>query len=280
MSGKTYDVGVMGCGWLGLPLAERLIRAGCRVKGTTTSPAKASVLRAAGIEPYVIELAPGIRGEDVVAFFDNDVLVLNIPPARRPDIEEYHAAQIRAVLTAVRASRCRFIVMASSTSVYPERGGEVDESCAAEPDKASGRALRAAENLLRHAGDVDCTILRLAGLIGPGRLPGNFLAGKVDVPGGDQPVNLIHRDDAVGLLVAICLRNVRNEIFNAVADGHPLRRDYYTAAAAALGLPPPRFAPAGGPPGKIVSNRKVRGVLGYEFQHPDPSRLIVAGPLC
>ena len=51
MSGRKVDVGVMGCGWLGLPLAQALIRAGCRVKGTTTTAAKAPVLRAAGIEP-------------------------------------------------------------------------------------------------------------------------------------------------------------------------------------------------------------------------------------
>ena len=121
---------------------------------------------------------------------------------------------------------------------------------------------------------MDCTIVRLAGLIGPGRMPGNFLAGKQNVPGGDQPVNLIHLDDAVGILSAICLRNIRNEIFNAVAEEHPLRRDYYAAAAAALGLPPPRFAADGGPPGKIVSGRKVRARLAYVFQHPDPSRLI------
>ena len=43
-------VGIMGCGWLGLPLAQSLIEKGFNVKGTTTSFEKLSVLTNIGIE--------------------------------------------------------------------------------------------------------------------------------------------------------------------------------------------------------------------------------------
>ena len=46
-------VSVIGCGWLGFPLAKLLINKGFSVKGSTTQQEKISLLENAGIEAYL-----------------------------------------------------------------------------------------------------------------------------------------------------------------------------------------------------------------------------------
>ncbi|MEO0901041.1 MAG: NAD(P)-binding domain-containing protein, partial [Bacteroidota bacterium] len=58
------SIGVLGCGWLGFPLAQKLVEQGYEVHGSTTSPEKLNLLQSKGIEPYRIALqADKITGE-------------------------------------------------------------------------------------------------------------------------------------------------------------------------------------------------------------------------
>jgi nucleoside-diphosphate-sugar epimerase len=114
------------------------------------------------------------------------------------------------------------------------------------------------------------TVLRFGGLVGGTRRIGNFLAGKRDLSEPDRPVNLIHRDDCLGIVLAL-IEQPAPGIFNAVCDGHPTRRDLYTYEAKRAGLTPPQFKTASSAgDGRIVSNEKIKRVLGYTFRHPDP----------
>jgi nucleoside-diphosphate-sugar epimerase len=134
--------------------------------------------------------------------------------------------------------------------------------------RASGAALLEAEHMLQAETAFATTIVRFAGLYGGDRDPGRFMMGRDVVPGGDAPVNLIHQDDCIGIVMAILEQDVRGEAFNAVADTHPTRRALYTAAAQRLGYEPPTFEPGGA--NKTVTNEKVKQVLEYTFRHPDP----------
>ncbi|RZJ28768.1 MAG: short-chain dehydrogenase, partial [Flavobacterium sp.] len=51
------EISILGCGWLGLPLAKSLIQKGYSVKGSTTSENKVDVLQANNIDPFVISLS-------------------------------------------------------------------------------------------------------------------------------------------------------------------------------------------------------------------------------
>ena len=65
----TKNIGILGCGWLGLPLAKKLIEKGYSVNGTTTSSNKLKVLQNAGINPFTVRLSEtGIEG-DIEGFF-------------------------------------------------------------------------------------------------------------------------------------------------------------------------------------------------------------------
>lgn len=291
----TKTISILGCGWLGLPLGESLARHGFRVKGSSTSPGRLDAIRGAGIEPFLLSLDPELSGDRPEEFLEADVLVVNIPPGRRrEDVETYHPRQIRALVAAIERARERrggdvrsdvpFVIFVSSTSVYPDRVGIVREDDAGDslvstPPTASGRALLAAESILRNNPAFQTSVVRFGGLIGGDRNPARFLAGKRDVADPDAPVNLIHRDDCIGLLMRLIEKNIRGETFNACCDVHPTKREFYTAEAKKLGLPPPTFVEgsAGSAGGKIVSSEKIKRVLGYEFIHSDPSKISAAG---
>jgi nucleoside-diphosphate-sugar epimerase len=264
-------ISIIGCGWLGLPLAEHLIRAGFHIKGSTTRQEKLGELEKAGIEPYLLTLDPGLKCRPAVSsLLEADVLVINIPPGRsRENVVSYHKLQISNLITAVAASTVRFVVFVSSTSVYPDLNREVSEEDAA-ADEGSGKALLEAENMLFNRPEFSTTVLRLSGLYGHGRHPVHYLAGKTNLPNARAPVNLVHRDDCVRVISSVIRKNVRGQIFSVCSDRHPSRKDLYTAVAARLGLTPPQFAENGKEGYKLVSNAKLKAHLNYEFLFPDP----------
>lgn len=264
-------ISVLGCGWLGLPLARYLIDKGYYVRGSTTTPSELAVMRASGIEPFYLVLDPEIRGDKPDDFFKSDIMIVNFPPERRPDIVEYHQAQINALLSRLKNSPTGKVMFVSSTSVYPELNREVSEDEEALPTKMSGLALLEVERLLQSCPEFKTTVIRFGGLIGYDRKPGRFLAGKKEITNADSPVNLIHRDDCIAIIHRVIEKGIWGETFSACADSHPKRKDYYTAQAEKSGLEPPVFNRSGESSYKIVTSDKLKRLLDYEFIHPDPS---------
>ena len=273
------DVSILGCGWLGRPLAQALVNRNVHVRGSTTTPEKIEMLRQDGIEPYILRLNPDLSGEDGAEFFASPLLVLNVPPPRgRDDVRAWHRRQIDAVRTAAAEGAVEWILFASSTGVYPNVERTVTE--ADQPPgrldalpgtrRSTGEALLDAEARLLEDPNFATTVVRLGGLYGDDRHPGRFLAGRTNVGRPEAPVNLIHQEDAVGLFVTLLDQDVRGEVFNACADAHPTRRAVYTRAAEVLGLEPPTFDASDRTTGKTVDNSKVKARTDYSFQHPDP----------
>ena len=56
MKEERKKIAILGCGWLGLPLATSLLSKGYEVKGSTTSESKLDVLKNAGISTFQIQL--------------------------------------------------------------------------------------------------------------------------------------------------------------------------------------------------------------------------------
>lgn len=266
-------IAILGCGWLGLPLAEQLVNEGYSVKGSTTRSEKLPELEERGIEAWRIKVGEELDGEDLTGFFDAETLIVNIPPGgrRNPEVALKHPQQIKAVVEAARLGSVRQILFVSSTGVYGDVDGLVTETTPASSLTVSGKALAAIEEWLGRQQDLRVTILRLAGLVGGERKAGRFLAGKTNVPNGNDPVNLIHREDCIRIICEILRQEQWGEVFNACADQHPTRRDFYIHQAEKEGFTPPVFAPDDGlQKGKIISNVKLKSVLGYQFLYPDP----------
>ncbi len=266
-------IAILGCGWFGLPLAKRLCENGHTVKGSTTDPAKADAIASAGAEPFVVRIEPG-ENAGAEEFFNSDIVVVNFPPQRRDDIVSYLAGQTQTLVNALVRGGAEFAVFISSTSVYAELGRKATESDSSvgTPSKRSGIALRETERTLADRREFDTTVIRFAGLIGYDRNPREFLKKRAPMRRPNLPVNLIHRDDCVEITARVIERDIRGEIFNAVADFHPLRSEFYKAEAQRAGISASELAldskdKSGG---KIVSGEKLKRTLGYEFIYPDP----------
>ncbi|OGX89735.1 hypothetical protein BEN49_08545 [Hymenobacter coccineus] len=270
---------LLGCGWLGTALAQHLLATGYPVVGTTTTPAQLPVLTEMGVQPHLLQLGtdfgPPAYDQLTDLLRTADVLVLNVPP--RTAAAGGYPALLRPVHRAVAAAGISRVLFVSSTGVYPDEPRTMREADAYSNRDAASDVLRAEGHFVPRYGQWRSTVVRLGGLIGPGRAPGRFLAGRQELAQGNAPVNLLHLTDAVGVLAAIIQHDTWGHTFNVAAAGHPLRRDFYPAAAHYLGLVPPTFRPETSPTGKTIDSSLVREKVPYVFQHDD---VLGALPYC
>lgn len=224
------SVSIIGCGWLGLPLAKFLLANGYKINGSTTNKNKLQILKQEGIVPFLIHLNPAINGSDIDNFFSTDLAIINIPPGRNNLVDDY-VEKMNYINNAISESRITRVIFISSTSVYPETNNWVDEDT--EIDKQSVKALRmfAAEQVFVNNPKLQTTVIRMAGLIGSNRHPGRFFGSKSDIPDGLSPINLIHLTDCIGLINAVIEQNFWNKTINGVAPSHPTKQDFYTLAS-------------------------------------------------
>ncbi len=260
-------VSILGCGWFGLSLATAFLDKGFTVKGSTTSADKLPLLKAAKIEPYLINVSPK---DDVYnsVFFDCAILWICIPPKVRAGNGIDYLDKIKHVINAATLHQIKQIVFIGSTGVYGDLNKEVNELSNCPPDNASGEALLQAEELLKQQSSFNTTIIRFAGLIGPGRDPGTFLAGKQAIPNGYAPVNLVHLTDCIGISCAIMDKEAFGHTYIACSPSHPSRTAFYTKAAIRLGLEPPGFI-SEKKNWKIVTGINAGALLNYKYQVDD-----------
>lgn len=254
-------------------MARRLQLAGYRIKAATTDPEKAEHLRQSGLETYIVKLSGAADAELPPAFFAADILILTVPPGGRrdPEVERTYPAKIRQAITAAKAGGVEHLLFTSSTGIYGEQQGIVTEDSPLTPVTASGKALVKVEALLRDNYGPQLTVLRLAGLVGGERQPGRWFAGKQDVPGGEQVVNLVHRQDVMAIIEQIIDESHWGQTLNICADEHPTKAEFYPAAARALGLKAPTFMVTESKDrGKLVENERSKVLLGYRYEFSDP----------
>lgn len=264
------QISILGCGWLGLPLAVHLDKKQNFIKGSTTSKDKVDLLKHAHIIPYVISISKdGITGPIDGFLEDSDILIINIPPGLRKDPEADFVAQMKYLCRHIEQSEVRKVLFVSSTSVYKETVDipVITEKNTLNGESLSARQLIAAEQLFQNNTQFKTTILRFGGLIGDDRNPAKMLSGKKDIKNPQGPVNLIHQNDCIGIIHSIIKNQHWNTSFNAVAPHHPTKENYYSALCEAQQLPLPQFDHSGSSEGKIVSSNKVEHVLNYKFQH-------------
>ena len=271
-------ISILGCGWLGLPLAKSLLSKGHEIKGSTTSESKLDVLKNAGISPFQIQLeSHQIIGTIEDFLKETNVLVIDIPPGLRREfstsLEMTFVNKVKTLIPFIEKSGIQKVVFVSSTSVYGDgfQIVEITEETQPNPDTESGKQLVIAETILQSNSYFKTTVIRFGGLLGDDRHPIKFLAGRTNVENPDAPVNMIQREDCIGIIEEI-LKQVQhdnwewNQTFNAVAPQHPTRKAYYHKKAEIFNLPLPTFAEDSKSKGKIISSKKVETILGYSFQ--------------
>jgi nucleoside-diphosphate-sugar epimerase len=274
---KMTKISILGCGWLGLPLAKVLLKNGFSVKGSTTSTDKIYLLENSGIEPFLISLSANEIQGDIVGFLENsEILIIDIPPKLRraekdPSPEASGAlrmefvSKIQTLIPFIEKSSVKKVLFVSSTSVYADNDSVITEETLPQPDTESGKQLVQAKTLLQNNSNFETTILRFGGLIGDDRHPIRFLAGRKGIENPKSPINFIHQTDCIGIIQKIIERDCWNETFNAVTPFHPTREDYYTQKAVELNLALPEFNHEKVSVGKVILSEKIERILGYQF---------------
>ena len=282
-------VSLLGCGWLGLPLAERLVQTGFSVQGSTTRTTRMATIQSVGAEALLLRIDPEPdRGpktesgaqtwapsEAANRFFHAHTLLLDIPPQAASGPEHY-PSQVRNILYRREAGGFAHLIFVSSTSVYGSLQGEVNEETTPKPDSASGEILLGVENSLRKEAKrlgFHLSIVRPAGLVGPGRHPGLFLANRKGLKDPLSPINLVHQlDVAMSLLsiitsrITVPLKERETDVYNLVSRLHPTRQEFYTRASQALDLVVPQFSAASSQDStKIVYGEKIREKVQFVF---------------
>lgn len=261
------QISILGCGWLGFPLALSLQRKGYSIKGSTTSDEKKATLQAAQIDPYLIHLTEsGVTGDFAGFVEGSETLIINVPPGMRRDPTEAFSKKIKKLIPLLERTTLKQLLFVSSTSVFSDHQGEVNESNEPQPDTLSGKELLKTEQLLNANTSFKTTIVRFGGLIGEDRHPINYFSGRVAVPGGNAPVNLIHLEDCIGIIQAILETACWGKTVHGVHPHHPKKSEYYTQQAKEKNLPSPHFEKEVVSQHKIIWSTIVSGELGYEFQ--------------
>jgi nucleoside-diphosphate-sugar epimerase len=263
-------ISVLGCGWLGLPLAEALISQGYKVKGSSTTESKLTGFLERGIDPYYINLTPIVQASDIKGFMEAELIIINIPPGTRTRSALFHIEQMQHLMPYLKKSSAKYIIYVSATSVYSNTNAEVREEDVMEVSQAENKTLATAEKMMRELHDKQVTILRCAGLTGYDRLLIRHFAGRKNLTNGDERVNLIHRDDAIAIIQEIIEQEKWGETYNICSPMHPLKKDFYKDLAERFNYEQPEFIDSENQSFKIVSAEKLMDQLNYTFKYPNP----------
>ena len=249
-------ISILGSGWLGFPLARHFIEAGYAVKTSTTSKNRMSELKSIGTHPFIVDIDS--LTSNIKSFLQANILIVNIPSK--------NLAGFRCLVEKIEHSEIENVLFVSSTSVYENIKRTITES---DTGYYSASPLLDIEALFTRRASERTTIVRFGGLIGYRRHPGRFFKPGRMVQNPDSPVNLIHRDDCIGIINRIVERKAWGEVLNCCADTHPTKREFYTRAAESIGAAPPEFGKSDSVAGKLVSNEKLKKRLNYKFKYPD-----------
>jgi nucleoside-diphosphate-sugar epimerase len=260
-------ISILGCGWYGKALATVLIDDGYHVKGSATSTEKLETLAELGIEPFLVNFKANEENYEF-EFFTCDVLIISIPPRTRHGEGGDYLPKIQRIIDAAMRHNVQKIIYISSTAVYGESCDKVTEADVPVPDSKSGVRLVQAEELFNGQPAFKTSIIRFGGLVGPGRHPGRFFAGKKDIPNGQAPVNLIHLDDCVGITQAVISQNKFGLIINGVAPHHPAKMNFYGKATAQAALDAPQFIDELSA-WKVIDSAVLPMELNYRFRIPN-----------
>lgn len=255
------SISILGAGWLGFSLGEKLLQLNYQVNASTTQVEKFSAFEKAGLKAFLIQLSDA---DEIDHSFWTETLILSFPPGKSGDYSSY-AIKVENILMQL-PEMCKRVIMISSTSVYPKKSGHwnEDQMLVAETPEAES-ILDAEEAVL--ASNKQAIILRLSGLVGYERNPARFGTSRLPA---NEPVNMIHRDDAVGLIIRLLELEHIEGIFNVCSPVHPSRQAFYTAGAKYLGVESPILQTSVDAITRTIDCEKLLAATQYVFQKENP----------
>ncbi|WP_186170847.1 NAD(P)H-binding protein [Vibrio chagasii] len=269
---------IVGAGWVGAPLSEHLERHGNRVVVTKTTQVGADTLSSKCTPCEVFSFDSSNPDQTVGQLYslllenNSEIVIGSFPPGFRKGAGKEYADYWQLLISACQKANIKKLIMVSSTTVYPTKPGilyEDDASLAlalADSDQANSfsdnaRIMLQAEQSVIDS-DIDYTILRFSGLIGPNRHPSRF-ASKLKQVSSQAPANMLHLDDAIGA-VDFAISHLHNEVANVTTPNTVSKAEFYAAALKSANSNEP-LPPIVNDPDKLISSKKILD-LGYSFK--------------
>ena len=270
---------IVGCGFLGLPLAQQWAKTPSTY-ATTRSNERAAEFRKQNISPVVCDLTDSASVQqalDGLPQMETIVCAVGMDRSRYSDIRDVYVNGLQRFFDAWKYPIKHFIYI-SSTGVFGNFDGQwIDESAATVPAREGGKACLEAERLIAQTTD-NWTVLRMAGLYGGQRVPTRQIIEQKDwgklSPSGY--LNLIHQTDAVNAIMATAQRKPMGQIIHCSDGNPPLRKDYYQYIADQVELGPIQWpeksevdVQSRSANSKRIGNQKMLDLLELELVHPD-----------
>ena len=231
-------IGIIGCGWLGRPLALELRKAhkvACYVRKV-----QADTLLDYSLEPAIEH-----------PFWKNEIFIISI------STKDNYLQSLEDFLQNIPHEAS--IILISSTSVYKEFDTQVDEEMVITLQSLQQQAEELVLGLRKKV-----LVLRLGGLMGDDRISGRWKSSSAFT---DGPVNYIHQEDVIKIVQQLIEKKISQGIYNLVSPMHPLRSDVHQANSLKFGFELGSFS---GTSQRIVRSDKLIKALKYTFVHPDP----------
>jgi len=260
---EQTKIGILGCGWLGLPLAEFLISKNYLIKGSTKTRKKLTDLENKSIIPFLIDLPEGISNTNNSDFFNSEILIINIPPIDKNYNGNIfpHDRIIKILTEKINSSSVKKVIYISSTSVYRNNNSIITEESDYDTSLRA-RTLLNAESLLQKS-RFNTTVLRFGGLYGYGRIPIRKNTNPV-ILDNYRKLNLLHRDNGCNVILEIIEKNLWDETFNVCEDEHPTQLEFFHQSTASSEIDNYKIDNSK-KDYKIVSNFKLRNELGISL---------------
>jgi nucleoside-diphosphate-sugar epimerase len=258
---------IAGCGYVGTALGLRLVEHGHAVWALRRDPA--------GLPGAFYKLAGDLANPDDLRVIPSGLdHVVYTASAGEPSDAAYERAYVTGLsnlLTAIATSSVRRVFFTSSTAVYAQTDGAwVDEDSDTAPAHFSGRRTLQAEALLR-AAQMPSTVLRCAGIYGPGRTRLIDAVRQGTASMSVRYTNRIHRDDIAGAILHLMAADEAPATLLLSDDEPAPQRDVTAFIAERLGVPlPAGSAPAEAPArggDKRCNNARLRAT-GYALLYP------------
>ncbi|CAA9891832.1 Ketopantoate reductase ApbA/PanE domain-containing protein [Candidatus Methylobacter favarea] len=264
---------IIGCGAIGLQLAEVLSANGHQITGLKRHP---PVLQPSKINYFTADISLRANLEDLDADFKHVFFIASTDGRNEKSYRDIYEIGLDNLLNRFSQSACNpDWIFVSSTSVYGQSQGEwVDENSLAQPDNITSKLIRQAEQKLMDA-NPNNIIVRFAGIYGPGREYLLRMARQAPLIQQDPPyfTNRIHQDDCVNVLSFLFEKRLiglaLEQCYLASDDDPAPLWNVISWLAERMNCPPPVIQSAGSKGGmnKRCINTRLKA-LGYQFKYP------------
>ena len=224
------SVGIIGGGFIGQALASLLDKQKYQVKLSFRSKRPEVTGLSISVHHCDVSVESGqTKVEADRELFKVDCLVICIPPGFKKGLGDSYTTKIQTLLEQAQNDNVKQVIFTSSIGIYDQKG-KVDELSTLNLSTEKQKALYDAEQAVLNSGLKTRQVLRLAGLIGGSRHPGNFRVSLTE-ENINEPVNMVMQEDVVQAIALLIEQGESpSDVYNIVSPHHPNKQSFYRYA--------------------------------------------------